>query len=79
MVHQQQAERQAAHAYHVLYRGIGNKDNVTVVHSSDHYINDWDGIITQYLPHKNAGRGQFLVLFGTKRTGRSSRFSGEKC
>ena len=75
-LYSKQAVRQASHAYHVLFRGA--KDYVTVVNSEDHSINNRDGIITQFFPNMDYGRGKFLVRLSTKRTGQPTRFSGEK-
>ena len=76
-VYVDQAYNQAAHAYHVLFRG--NKDHAMVVNSPNASINDRTGVVIRYYPTKNNGSGQFLVRLGTKRDGPATRFSGEKC
>ena len=68
--------RQAAHAYHVLYRGV--LDEVVIEHSEDTALNGTLGVVTQFVRCNRQKPGVFIVRLGTRCAPFPSRFCGIK-
>ena len=69
--------RQAAHAYHSLYRG--NSDEIVVKQSGDRSLTGRIGVITQFTSQHERSDGRFLVRLATKNVKLPSRYCGYKC
>ena len=68
--------RQAAHAYHSLYRG--DLDEVIVKQTKDLSLSDRLGVVTQYIPPTETDPEGFVVRLGTRDMKFPTRFRGEK-
>ena len=69
--------RQAAHAYHSLYRG--KSDEVVVRQSGDRSLTGRIGVITQFTSQHKRSDGGFIVRLSTAHVKFPSRYCGYKC
>ena len=69
--------RQAAHAYHSLYRGTS--DEIVVKQSGDRSLTGRIGVITQFTSQHARSDGRFLVRLSTTNVKLPSRYCGYKC
>ena len=69
--------RQAAHAYHSLYRGMS--DEIVVKQSGDRSLTGRIGVITQFTSQHGRTDGRFIVRLSTRNVKLPSRYCGYKC
>ena len=69
--------RQAAHAYHVLYRG--DLDEVVVKQTGESSLSGRRGIVTQYISSVGAKPGGYVVRIESRNVKYPTRFCGDKC
>lgn len=69
--------RQAAHAYHSLYRG--KSDEIVVKQSGDRSLSGRIGVVTQFTSQHGISDGSFIVRLSTANVRFPSRYCGYKC